>query len=80
MILPVSLQQQANLKYFRTFSDQELLIRLKDIEFIWFRLLMSSNLEDIPTITFWQQSLDDMEFIAKERNLIKSDPKNVYRR
>ena len=70
MILPVSEQQLANLNYFRSFNDLELLARLKEAESIWFRLLRANGPEDLPTIAFWQQNRDDLELVAKERNLI----------
>jgi len=70
MILPVSEQQLANLNYFRSLDDKDLLYRLKEAERIWFRLLMSNGPEDLPTIAFWEHNRDDLELVAKERNLI----------
>lgn len=69
MYLPVSEQQLSNLNYFRSFNDLDLLARLKEAESIWFSLLMN-NQQDLITIAFWQQNRDDLEFVAKERNLI----------
>jgi hypothetical protein len=75
MILPAK-QQLLNLEYFRSFDDEKLLLRLKEATNFWLRLLMTDSHPDfysehMQTLLFWQQNRDDLETIAKERNLIK---------
>jgi len=75
MILPVSTQQAINLDYFRSFDDERILSSLKEAGDIWFRALMIDCAPEHAagqhqTIAFWQQNRDDLEVIAKERNLI----------
>lgn len=70
----MSKQALLNLEYFRSFSDEMVLLRLKEAESFWFELLINPSSKDaewgLVTMAFWGHCRDLLELIAKERNLI----------
>lgn len=76
-ILPVS--HYDNLEYFSKMSDDEILLRLKEAQNIWFELLVNPPFGELSDLfveahnncmRFWEYSRDTLEEVARTRRLI----------
>jgi hypothetical protein len=70
-ILPITEhieQKQMSLEYYRSLNNEFLVKTLKEAEGIWLNLLFC-NVDD-NRHAYWQQKLDNIELIVKERKLI----------
>lgn len=73
-----------NAAYYRTMTNEEILLRHKEAESLWLKLIFTEPHPDYAeahqnTIFFWQTNMDTLVSIMKERNLdIKSESKDTH--